>query len=50
MPETAGVAAPTGGTHFERMTIQRMERVGIVVDDLAATTAIFIFERAERIG
>jgi catechol 2,3-dioxygenase-like lactoylglutathione lyase family enzyme len=27
---------------YERMTIQRMEHVGIVVDDLAATTAFFV--------
>lgn len=27
---------------IERMTIQRMENVGIVVDDLAAATAFFI--------
>ena len=26
----------------ERMTIQRMEHVGIVVDDLAAATAFFV--------
>jgi dihydrofolate reductase len=37
----------------ERMTIQRMEHVGIVVDDLAAATAFFVelrLELAEQIG
>jgi catechol 2,3-dioxygenase-like lactoylglutathione lyase family enzyme len=35
------------------MTIQRMEHVGIVVDDLAAATAFFVelrLELAEQIG
>jgi len=27
---------------FERMTIQRMDHVGVVVDDLAAATAFFV--------
>jgi catechol 2,3-dioxygenase-like lactoylglutathione lyase family enzyme len=33
--------APLGAT-VERMTIQRMDHVGIVVDDLAAATAFFV--------
>jgi hypothetical protein len=33
----------------ERMTIQRMEHVGIVVDDLAAATAFFV-ELGRRAG
>jgi hypothetical protein len=46
-------AAPRGTQHawrssrprsatVERMTIQRMDHVGIVVDDLAAATAFFV--------
>src|ERR1022692_278298 len=35
------VAGPSCAT-IERMTIQRMEHVGIVVDDLAAATAFFV--------
>ncbi len=31
------------------MTIERVDHVGVVVDDLAAATA-FIFELAEQIG
>jgi catechol 2,3-dioxygenase-like lactoylglutathione lyase family enzyme len=30
------------GSHPERVTIQRMEHVGIVVDDLAAAMAFFV--------
>ncbi len=53
--EATGAAVPGGGSAterrcswgrrsvtVERMTIQRMEHVGIVVDDLAAATAFFV--------
>ena len=33
---------PKTSTSVERMTIQRMDHVGIVVDDLAAATAFFV--------
>ncbi len=36
---------------IEQMTIQRLDHVGIVVDDLAAATEFFVeLELAERIG
>ena len=37
----AFVTTPRSAT-VERMTIQRMDHVGIVVDDLAAATAFFV--------
>src|SRR6266540_1875654 len=36
------VAGGRRSASVERMTIQRMEHVGIVVDDLAAATAFFV--------
>jgi catechol 2,3-dioxygenase-like lactoylglutathione lyase family enzyme len=36
------VAGAVVSLPFERMTIQRMEHVGIVVEDLAAATAFFV--------
>src|ERR1039457_6616663 len=43
------VAGPSCAT-IERMTIQRMEHVGIVVDDLAAATAFFVELGLKRQG
>jgi catechol 2,3-dioxygenase-like lactoylglutathione lyase family enzyme len=37
-----GGAGGSGSGTVERMTIQRMDHVGIVVDDLAAATAFFV--------
>src|SRR3984893_14156743 len=40
--DVAGGAATRGLATVERMTIQRMDHVGIVVDDLVAATAFFV--------
>ena len=37
-----GTAAESGSVPSKHMTIQRMEHVGIVVDDLAAATEFFV--------
>ena len=39
---TPGVRHDPRSATVERLTIHRMEHVGIVVDDLAAATALFV--------
>ena len=39
---TPGVRHDPRSATVERLTIHRMEHVGIVVDDLAAATAFFV--------
>jgi catechol 2,3-dioxygenase-like lactoylglutathione lyase family enzyme len=41
-PRSALKTSPLDDAIVERMTIQRMDHVGIVVDDLAAATAFFV--------